>query len=206
MAPSPAAAPVARPAFPEPPPPRALIPPSFVRQAPRLPRMPSGMVCRRRGCAYALSDCSSRVRCSSSASPPAFATIFGSVRGVVHDPQHRPVPGATVVLKARDSEWNRDRRHRRERGIPVRRRAGRRLHGHRVARRLRHGAAGPHRRLRIDAGAARAARGRLRQAVGDGVGEPGGDRGRLGDADDARRARRHRADAGRRPDQQPAAR
>jgi hypothetical protein len=33
------------------------------------------------------------------------ATIFGTVRGVVHDPQHRPVPGATVTLKAANSDW-----------------------------------------------------------------------------------------------------
>ena len=35
----------------------------------------------------------------------AFATIFGSVRGVVHDPQHRPIPGAHVTLKAQNSDW-----------------------------------------------------------------------------------------------------
>src|ERR1700720_1860070 len=27
-----------------------------------------------------------------------FATVFGTVRGIVHDPQHRPVGGADVVL------------------------------------------------------------------------------------------------------------
>jgi hypothetical protein len=37
----------------------------------------------------------------------AFATIFGSVRGVVHDPQHRPVQGAMVMLKAKTSDWSR---------------------------------------------------------------------------------------------------
>ncbi|MGC2271923.1 MAG: carboxypeptidase-like regulatory domain-containing protein, partial [Candidatus Sulfotelmatobacter sp.] len=37
----------------------------------------------------------------------AFATIFGSVRGVVHDPQHRPIQGAMVMLKAQNSEWSR---------------------------------------------------------------------------------------------------
>jgi len=31
----------------------------------------------------------------------AFASIFGSVRGIVHDPQHRPVQNAMVMLKAR---------------------------------------------------------------------------------------------------------
>ncbi|MGO9540614.1 MAG: carboxypeptidase regulatory-like domain-containing protein, partial [Terriglobales bacterium] len=35
----------------------------------------------------------------------ALATIFGSVRGIVHDPQHRPVQGAMVMLKAQNSDW-----------------------------------------------------------------------------------------------------
>ena len=35
-----------------------------------------------------------------------FATIFGSARGIVHDPQHRPIEGATVVLKAKTSDWS----------------------------------------------------------------------------------------------------
>jgi outer membrane cobalamin receptor len=35
----------------------------------------------------------------------AHATIFGTVRGIVHDPQHRPVDGATVTLKAQLSNW-----------------------------------------------------------------------------------------------------
>ena len=29
--------------------------------------------------------------------------MFGTVRGIVHDPQHRPVPGATVVLRGESS-------------------------------------------------------------------------------------------------------
>src|SRR5579863_8536895 len=37
----------------------------------------------------------------------AFASIFGSVRGVVHDPQHRPIQGAHVILKAHHSDWTR---------------------------------------------------------------------------------------------------
>ncbi len=36
---------------------------------------------------------------------PAFANIYGAVRGVVHDPQHRPVQGAMVMLKAKSSDW-----------------------------------------------------------------------------------------------------
>jgi hypothetical protein len=35
---------------------------------------------------------------------PAYATIFGSVRGVVHDPQHRPIQGAHLTLKAQNSD------------------------------------------------------------------------------------------------------
>ena len=36
---------------------------------------------------------------------PAFSTVFGTVRGIVHDPQHRPVPGGTVTLKAKTSSY-----------------------------------------------------------------------------------------------------
>src|SRR5580698_10268329 len=35
----------------------------------------------------------------------AFATVFGTVRGIVHDPQHRPVPSSEVVLKAKSSDY-----------------------------------------------------------------------------------------------------
>ena len=36
----------------------------------------------------------------------ALATIFGSIRGIIHDPQHRPVEGAMVMLKAKSSDWS----------------------------------------------------------------------------------------------------
>ncbi|MGH9500127.1 MAG: TonB-dependent receptor [Terriglobales bacterium] len=36
----------------------------------------------------------------------AFATIFGSVRGIIHDPQHRPIQGAMVMIKATSSDWS----------------------------------------------------------------------------------------------------
>ena len=35
----------------------------------------------------------------------AFATIFGTVSGLIHDPQHRPVQGAQVTLRAANSAW-----------------------------------------------------------------------------------------------------
>ena len=35
----------------------------------------------------------------------AFANVYGAVRGVVHDPQHRPIQGAMVTLKAKSSDW-----------------------------------------------------------------------------------------------------
>jgi hypothetical protein len=41
------------------------------------------------------------------ASTPSWATIFGSVKGVVHDPQHRAVPGAVVTITAQRADWAR---------------------------------------------------------------------------------------------------
>src|ERR1700676_2595933 len=38
-------------------------------------------------------------------SVPALATVFGTVRGIVHDPQHRPIADAKVPLKAKDSDY-----------------------------------------------------------------------------------------------------
>jgi TonB dependent receptor/Carboxypeptidase regulatory-like domain/TonB-dependent Receptor Plug Domain len=35
----------------------------------------------------------------------AFATVFGTVRGIIHDPQHRPISDAKVVLKAKASDY-----------------------------------------------------------------------------------------------------
>jgi hypothetical protein len=34
------------------------------------------------------------------------ATIFGKIQGIVHDPQHRPVAGASVKLQATTSDWS----------------------------------------------------------------------------------------------------
>ena len=36
----------------------------------------------------------------------AYATIFGNVRGIVHDPDHRPIAGAQVTIHAQLSEWS----------------------------------------------------------------------------------------------------
>ncbi|HEX3739909.1 MAG TPA: TonB-dependent receptor [Terriglobales bacterium] len=35
----------------------------------------------------------------------ASATIFGAVRGIIHDPQHRPLQGAMVMLRSNTSDW-----------------------------------------------------------------------------------------------------
>ncbi len=35
----------------------------------------------------------------------ALGTIFGTVRGIVHDPQHRPVSDAKVILQAKQSAY-----------------------------------------------------------------------------------------------------
>jgi TonB dependent receptor/Carboxypeptidase regulatory-like domain/TonB-dependent Receptor Plug Domain len=37
--------------------------------------------------------------------PHARATVFGSLRGIVHDPQHRPVAGAEITLEAAHSDY-----------------------------------------------------------------------------------------------------
>src|SRR5580700_2629692 len=37
---------------------------------------------------------------------PCCATVFGNIRGVVHDPQHHPVAGAHATLQANDSAYN----------------------------------------------------------------------------------------------------
>ncbi|MGA2098401.1 MAG: TonB-dependent receptor [Candidatus Acidiferrum sp.] len=36
----------------------------------------------------------------------SYATVFGTVRGIVHDPQHRPVAGAAVKIKSASSDWS----------------------------------------------------------------------------------------------------
>ena len=35
----------------------------------------------------------------------AHATVFGKIQGIVHDPQHRPIAGATVVMKSTTSAY-----------------------------------------------------------------------------------------------------
>ncbi|HWZ75689.1 MAG TPA: TonB-dependent receptor [Candidatus Sulfotelmatobacter sp.] len=35
-----------------------------------------------------------------------YASVVGSVRGVIHDPLHRPVEDAMVMIKAKNSDWN----------------------------------------------------------------------------------------------------
>jgi hypothetical protein len=45
----------------------------------------------------------------------AHATIFGRVLGIVHDPQHRPVAGASVKLAGRHLRLVSDHANRRQR-------------------------------------------------------------------------------------------
>ncbi|HEY7405734.1 MAG TPA: TonB-dependent receptor [Candidatus Angelobacter sp.] len=39
------------------------------------------------------------------ASLPVFASVFGTVKAIVHDPQHRPVQGAQVEVRSRTSDF-----------------------------------------------------------------------------------------------------
>src|SRR5215471_3913272 len=36
------------------------------------------------------------------------AGIFGTVRGIVHDVQHRPIAGARLLLQAKQADWRRE--------------------------------------------------------------------------------------------------
>src|SRR3954463_4057874 len=38
----------------------------------------------------------------------ALASVFGAVKVIVHDPQHRPISGARIVLKSVTSDWKSD--------------------------------------------------------------------------------------------------
>ena len=39
------------------------------------------------------------------ASVHLYASVFGTVKAIVHDPQHRPVKGAEVVVHSRTSSF-----------------------------------------------------------------------------------------------------
>src|SRR5215475_2314217 len=39
---------------------------------------------------------------------PLLAGIFGTVRGIVHDAQHRPISAAHVLLQAKQADWKRE--------------------------------------------------------------------------------------------------
>src|SRR5215469_18953120 len=39
---------------------------------------------------------------------PCFASIFGTLRGIVHDVQHHPIADATIVVQAKASDWRRE--------------------------------------------------------------------------------------------------
>ena len=45
---------------------------------------------------------------------PSFAATVASVRGIIHDPQHRPVQNAMVMIKATSSDWSAQRKFRRQ--------------------------------------------------------------------------------------------
>jgi outer membrane receptor for ferrienterochelin and colicin len=45
--------------------------------------------------------------CLTALPAPAFATIFGTVKGVVIDPQQQPVAGVTITIHARHADWSR---------------------------------------------------------------------------------------------------
>jgi hypothetical protein len=48
---------------------------------------------------------------------PALSAGAGTLRGIVHDPQHRPLPGAQVALHGPSSNLIQERTLRRQRGV-----------------------------------------------------------------------------------------
>lgn len=44
------------------------------------------------------------------ASPVIAATSTGNLRGIIHDPQHRPIPGARITLRTQGSSWSKSMR------------------------------------------------------------------------------------------------
>ncbi len=71
----------------------------------------------------------------------ASATIFGTVSGLIHDPQHRPVQGAQVTLHAANSAWTKSVSSNDSGEFRFRQRAPRRVHRDRRIGRLRRGGA-----------------------------------------------------------------
>src|SRR5690348_250321 len=63
---------------------------------------PSSIGIRRRAMTYKGTSVFVALLLSSMA---AYATIFGTISGLIHDPQHRPVQGAQVTLHAANSAW-----------------------------------------------------------------------------------------------------
>jgi hypothetical protein len=53
----------------------------------------------------------------------AFANVYGAIRGIVHDPQHRPVQERDGDAESEIVGLDEDHHHRRQRRIPVQRRA-----------------------------------------------------------------------------------
>jgi hypothetical protein len=66
----------------------------------------------------------------------AYASVVSSVRGVIHDPQHRPVQDAMVMIKAKNSDWAATVKFRCSRKFRLQRRPARGIHSNRGRRRV----------------------------------------------------------------------
>ena len=67
----------------------------------------------------------------------AHATVFGQVKGIVHDPQHRPIEAAHIDIRAAHSDFTASAETTQEGSFPTRA-ATRRLHRHRHQGRIQH--------------------------------------------------------------------
>ena len=80
-------------------------------------------------------------------SAPARAEIFGTVHGIVHDPQHRPIQDAAVDLKAQHSDWVQHQKTNGDGEFDFSAVPSGRIHGHRHCGQLSTGAAECHCRV-----------------------------------------------------------
>ncbi len=122
-----------------------------------------------------------------------WAAVFGSIRGVIHDPSHRPVQGASVILKSTSCGLFADRLHRRRWSVRSDFRSRGCLPGDRVTHDgFAPGVAGSRGRFRQRARAAFPAGDRRRGRSGERSGIGAGGQSRADDAHDHDQPQRNR--------------
>ena len=124
----------------------------------------------------------------------ARATVFGGVQGIVHDPQHRPIPGAQVQLKSATSDWSQQTQTNQDGEFEFATVPYRRLHRYGNGLRISEHAAEHYRHVRVVAGPSFPARDRNRKPDSDRFCASPGGKCRFGYFDHPPGPQRHRPD------------